>query len=140
LRGWRARFLAFGGVPRKVLLDNARALILHHDPARRRGGAAPRLLIFAQHWRFQFPAFAPYLARTKGKDEQSAGYVQKTPPRGADFPVLPSWRRIWRPEREIADRRMQGTTELAPANRFARDERQARRPLTARRPSPQPTT
>jgi transposase len=26
-------FRAFGGVPREVLLDNAKALILHHDPA-----------------------------------------------------------------------------------------------------------
>ena len=33
--GLESAFRAFGGVPREVLLDNAKALILHHDPASR---------------------------------------------------------------------------------------------------------
>ena len=41
---------AFGGIPREVLLDNARALILHHDPASREVVLHPKLHAFAKHW------------------------------------------------------------------------------------------
>jgi len=35
--GLESAFRAFGGVPEEILLDNARALILHHDAASREG-------------------------------------------------------------------------------------------------------
>jgi transposase len=41
--GMESAFGAFGGVPREVLLDNAKALILHHDPASREVVLHPRL-------------------------------------------------------------------------------------------------
>jgi transposase len=62
-------FRAFGGVPREVLLDNARALILHHDPATREVLLHPRLHAFANHWRFRIRACAPYRARTTDEVE-----------------------------------------------------------------------
>jgi hypothetical protein len=43
-------FRAFGGVPREVLLNDAKALILHHDPANREAVLHLRLHVFARHW------------------------------------------------------------------------------------------
>jgi hypothetical protein len=37
-RGLEIAFRTFGGVPREVLLDNARTLVLHHDPVSREAG------------------------------------------------------------------------------------------------------
>jgi transposase len=67
--GMESAFRAFGGVPREVLLDNARALILHHDPATREVLLHPRLHAFANHWRFRIRACAPYRARTTDEVE-----------------------------------------------------------------------
>ena len=48
--GLESAFRTFGGVPREVLLDNARALVLHHDPVSREVVFHPRLQAFARHW------------------------------------------------------------------------------------------
>lgn len=133
--GMEDAFAAFGGVPRDVLLDNARALILHHDPASREVILHPKLHAFARHWDFRVRACAPYRARTKGKDERGVGYVKKNAIAGRRFA---SWAEMeahleaW--TRDIADRRIHGTTGEAPADRFERDERQALRPLACRPP------
>lgn len=133
--GMESAFLAFGGVPREVLLDNARALILHHDPASREVVLHPRLHAFAKHWGFRVRACAPYRARTKGKDERGVGYVKKNAIAGRSFATwsemeahLAAW------TRDIADRRIHGTTGEAPEDRFARDERQALRVLAGTPP------
>lgn len=128
--GMESAFAAFGGVPREVLLDNARALILHHDPASREVVLHPRLHAFAKHWGFRVRACAPYRARTKGKDERGVGYVKKNAIAGRPFE---SWAAMeahlaaW--TRDVADRRVHGTTGEAPRERFDRDEAGALRPL-----------
>jgi transposase len=133
--GMESAFRAFGGVAREVLLDNARALILHHDPATREVLLHPRLHAFANHWRFRVRACAPYRARTKGKDERGVGYVKSNAIAGRRFG---SWAELeahletW--TREIADRRVHGTTGEAPIERFARDEAMALRPLAGTPP------
>ena len=75
--GMESAFRAFGGIPREVLLDNARALILHHDPSSREVVLHPKLHAFAKHWGFRIRACAPYRARTKGKDERGRGLRQE---------------------------------------------------------------
>jgi len=85
LRRELVAFRAFGGVPREVLLDNAKALILHHDPASREVVLHPRLHAFARHWGFRIRACAPYRARTKGKDERGVGYVKRNAIAGRRF-------------------------------------------------------
>jgi len=123
-------FRAFGGRPREVLLDNARALILHHDRSSREIVLHPRLHAFSRHWGFRVLACAPYRARTKGKDERGVGYVKKNAIAGRCFA---SWAELeahlagW--TREIADRRVHGTTGEPPIDRFARDEAAALQPL-----------
>jgi transposase len=133
--GMESAFLALGGVPKEVLLDNARALILHHDPASREVVLHPRLHAFARHWGFRVRACAPYRARTKGKDERGVGYVKKNAIAGRSFATwaeMEAHLEAW--VRDIADRRVHGTTGEAPADRFHRDERQALRPVAGTPP------
>jgi transposase len=133
--GMESAFRAFGGVPREVLLDNAKALILHHDPASREVVLHPRLHAFANHWRFRIRACAPYRARTKGKDERGVGYVKSNAIAGRRFA---SWSELeahlaaWM--REVADVRVHGTTGETPMERFVRDEAAALRPVAGTPP------
>jgi transposase len=128
--GMEGAFAAFGGVPEEVLLDNARALILSHDPASREVVLNPKLHAFARHWGFRVRACAPYRARTKGKDERGVGYVKGNAVAGRSFEsfaALEAHLAEW--AREVADRRVHGTTGEAPMVRFARDEARALRSL-----------
>lgn len=133
--GMESAFQAFGGVPREVLLDNARALIVHHDRASRDVVLHPRLHGFARHWGFRVRACAPYRARTKGKDERGVGYVKSNAIAGRRFATwsemeahLVAW------TREIADVRVHGTTGEPPRLRFERDEATALRSLAGTPP------
>jgi transposase len=133
--GMESAFRVFGGVPREVLLDNAKALILHHDPSSREVVLHPRLHAFAGHWRFRVRACAPYRARTKGKDERGVGYVKSNAIAGrrfASWSELEAHLEAW--TREVADVRVHGTTGETPIERFARDEASALRPLAGTPP------
>ncbi len=119
LEGIEGAFAHFGGVPEEVLLDNPRALVLHHDAATREVRFHERLLAFASYWGFRPRACAPYRARTKGKDERSVGYVKRNAIAGREFA---SWEAFeahlahW--TREVADVRVHGTTGEAPLARL----------------------
>ena len=63
--GMEGAFRHFDGVTDEVLLDNARALVEHHDPATREVRFNERLHAFAAYWGFRPRACAPYRARTK---------------------------------------------------------------------------
>lgn len=133
--GIEGAFRHFGGVPQEVLLDNARALVEHHDAATREVAFNARLAAFARYWGFRPRACAPYRARTKGKDERGVGYVKRNAIAGYRFE---SWAGLeaqlawW--QREIADQRAHGTTGEAPLARFTRDEAAALKPLDGRPP------
>jgi transposase len=133
--GIEAAFQHFGGVPREVLFDNARALVDYHDAVSREVRFNDRLHAFAGYWRFRPRACAPYRARTKGKDERGVGYVKRNAIAGHDFA---SWSALeghlewWM--REIADQRVHGTTGEAPLVRFQRDEAAALAALDGRPP------
>jgi len=132
--GMEGTFLRFGGVPTEILLDNARALVEHHDAATREVRFNARLHAFARYWGFCPRACAPYRARTKGKDERGVGYVKRNAVAGRRFA---SWAAFeahleqW--NREIADVRVHGTTGETPIARFA-EEASALRPLGGRAP------
>jgi transposase len=133
--GLESTFLAFGGVPEEVLLDNARALVIDHDPETRTVVFNPKLIAFARHWGFRPKACAPYRARTKGKTESGVGYVKRNAMAGRSFA---SWEAFeahlaeW--ERDVANTRVHGTTGEGPMIRFARDEAAALKPLADRPP------
>ncbi len=132
--GMEGAFLRFGGVPAEVLVDNAKALVEHHDAATREVRFNARLHAFARYWGFSPRACAPYRARTKGKDERGVGYVKRNAVAGRRFV---SWGAFvahldqW--NREIADVRVHGTTGELPLVRFA-DEADVLRPLGGRAP------
>jgi hypothetical protein len=135
LDGLEAAFRHFGGVPHEVLLDNPRALVNRHDAATREVSFHERLLAFARYWGFRPRACAPYRARTKGKDERGVGYVKGNAIAGHRFP---SWAALeahlvwWM--REIADRRVHGSTGELPIERFVRTGAAALRALNGRPP------
>lgn len=118
--GMEGAFAGFGGVPQEVLLDNARALVEHHDAATREVRFNARLAAFARYWGFTPRACPPYRARTKGKDERGVGYVRRNAIAGHGFA---SWAALeahlaWS-RREIADVREHATTGEAPLERPA---------------------
>jgi transposase len=123
-------FRHWGGVPKEVLVDNARALVSQHDPERQILVFAQRLEEFASYWGFKPRACRPYRARTKGKDERGVAYVKRNAIAGREFS---SWAEfeahLVRWTREVADLRVHGTTGEAPLQRFLREEAQALQPL-----------
>ena len=135
LEGIEGAFRHFGGLPSELLLDNARALVKHHDAATREVDFTDRLHAFTRYWDVRPVACAPYRARTKGKDERGVGYVKHNAIAGrcfASWGALEAHLAWWM--REVADTRVHGTTGEAPIARFEREERQALRPLNGRPP------
>ncbi len=137
-RGWRrlrARSVTSAACWGELLLDNARALVKHHDAVTREVEFTDRLHAFARYWAGRPVACAPYRARTKGKDERGVGYVKHNAIAGRSFA---SWGALeahlawWM--REVADVRVHGTTGEAPITRFEREEAAALRPLNGRPP------
>ena len=133
--GWKAPSRISAGVPREVLIDNARALVTHHDRETREVTFNERFHAFARYWEFKPQACAPYRARTKGKDEHGVGYVKKNALAGRQFA---SWEALeahliaWM--RDIADVRVHGTTGERPIDRFTRIEAASLQPLEGRPP------
>ncbi|MFZ4099902.1 MAG: IS21 family transposase [Chlamydiia bacterium] len=133
--GLEGAFHHFGGIPREVLMDNARALVVLHNRQTGELVFNPRLSAFAAYWRFTPKACAPYRARTKGKDENGVNYVKRNAIAGHSFDSVEaleghlSW---WM--REVSDQRVHGTTGERPVERFQRDETGLLTPLDGRPP------
>lgn len=129
--GLAGAFRHFGGVPRRLLLDNAGALVLGRD---RQAGTArlhPAFEAFCRDWSVEARVCQPYRARTKGKTEAGVGYVKRNALAGlefASFAALEAHLARWMIE---ADERVHGTTRERPRDRFDRAERMALRPLPA---------
>jgi transposase len=129
--GLAGAFHHFGGVPRRLLLDNAGALVLGRD---RQAGTArlhPAFDAFCRDWGVEARVCQPYRARTKGKTESGVGYVKRNALAGltfASFAELQAHLARWMVE---ADQRIHGTTHERPCDRFEREERAALKPLPA---------
>jgi len=77
--GLENAFAYFGGVPRTVLFDNARTIIIKRDvfgPGQHRWN--PQLLGLADRYGFVPRVCRPYRARTKGKVERFNGYLKRS--------------------------------------------------------------
>jgi transposase len=130
--GIAAALTHFGGVPRTILGDNARALVSGRDRATGTVTFHPAYLAFCRDWDVQPRACAPYRARTKGKTEAGVKYVKRNAVAArtfASFAALEAHLSAWMAR---ADERIHGTTHEAPRARFDRDERAALRPLPVR--------
>lgn len=125
-------FRHFGGVPRTVLGDNARALVVAHNRAAQTVTFHPAYAAFCKDWGVIPRACGPYRARTKGKTESGVKFVKRNALAGRCFASqaeLDAHLIAWM---DRIDQRVHGTTKEAPLARFERDERQALQPLPQR--------
>jgi transposase len=130
--GIAAAFTHFGGVPRTLLGDNARALVLGRDHATGTVSFHPAYLTFCRDWDVQPRACAPYRARTKGKTEAGVKYVKRNALADQTFDSVGALEQYLAEWMTIADQRRHGTTREAPIVRFERDERAVLRALPIR--------
>jgi transposase len=131
--GIEGAFHHFGGRPRELLLDNAKALVNFHDAQTREVRLNDRFHAFCRYWDVLPKACAPYRARTKGKDERGVAYVKRNAIAGHGFDsmvALEAHLAWW--IREVADTRIHGTTGEVPLVRFREKEAAALRPLEGR--------
>jgi transposase len=118
-------FAWFGGVPKQVLYDNMKTVVLERDaygPKQHR--FTPGFLDFARHYGFEPRLCRPYRAKTKGKVERMNGYLRgsfyvplaaKLKAVGLELDVITANTQVWRWLREVADQRVHGTTKCIPA-------------------------
>lgn len=127
--GLEHAFEYFGGVPRTVLFDNAKTVIIERDvfgPGLHRWN--PELLRLADRYGFVPRVCRPYRARTKGKVERFNGYLKGS----FIVPLMASFRasgltldvaaangRVGPWLDEVANARIHGTTGDRPAHRLA---------------------
>lgn len=133
-------FLAFGGVPREVLYDNMKTVVIDRDaygPGKHRFHAA--LGDFAGHCGFRPRLCRPYRAQTKGKVERFIRYLRggfyvpfssRMAQDGlvVDAPAANAAVSRWL--RETANARVHATTGAIPAERLE-EERAALQPVPA---------
>ena len=121
-------FQRFGGVVRRVVVDNLKAAVLQanlHDPVL---GEPYRRL--AQHYGFVIAPHRPRTPQHKGKVESGVHYVKRNFLAGrsfADAACMNERVREW--VMEVAGQRIHGTTHEAPLARFHRAEQEALQPL-----------
>ena len=74
LRGHVKAFEAFGGVPREILYDNLKSVVLERDGDHIR--YHPAILELAGHYHFAPKPCAPYRANEKGRVERTIQYLR----------------------------------------------------------------
>ena len=128
LRCLEGAFRHFGGVPRRIVLDNLKAAVKQadwFDPE-----INPKVRSFGEHYGTVFLPTRPYTPRHKGKVERGIDYVQENALRGRTFTTLEEQNQFllqW--ETTVADTRVHGTTRQHVGNHFAAVERAALLPL-----------
>jgi transposase len=136
-----ALFETLGGVPREILYDNARTIVLERD-AYGKGEHRwhPGLLDLAKRYGFMPRLCQPYRARTKGKIERFHRYL-----RGNFYVPLSSWleqsgmlldvdtanAEVGKWLRDVANQRVHPVTGAPPARLFEERERETLRKLPA---------
>jgi transposase len=125
---WSA-FCHFGGLPRRLLIDNAGALVVGRDAQTGKAHLHPDFAAFCRDVNVEVSVCRPYRARTKGKTEAGVRYVKVNALAGLNFvsfAALEAHLNRWCAE---ADARIHGTTHERPCERFERDEKAALLPL-----------
>jgi transposase len=128
LRCLEGAFRHFGGVPRRLVLDNLKAAVTKadwFDPE-----INPKVRSFGEHYATVFLPTRPYTPRHKGKVERGVDYVQENALRGRSFAGLDEQNRFLRDwELNVADTRVHGTTRRQVGKHFDEAERAALLPL-----------
>ena len=117
LRMHRRALEFFGGVPKRILYDNLKSVVLHHIGATVQFN--PRFLEFAGHYLFE-PVAAPVrYPEAKGRVESSIKYIRRSFFYGRAFSSLADLRvkaAVWRDQ--TANERLHATTRERPAERL----------------------
>lgn len=119
----------FGGVPRKIMVDNCKTAVLSHQ----RGAEAvvnPHYAEFASHYGFKVVPCGVRRPNEKGRVENAVGYVKKNflAGRGLEHYSALCWAlREWL--EVFANQRCHGTTGKIPRQVFLKEERQSLYPL-----------
>lgn len=134
MAGLEEAFASLGGVPRELLFDQMKAVIVADQrPAAGRLLENPEFLRFARHWGFRIRACRPHRAQTKGKVERPVRYVRGNFIYGrvfvgdADLDAQRTW---WL--EAVANARVHRTILAVPRVRFEAEERAVLQPLAAR--------
>ena len=134
LTGLEAAFAYFGGVPRELLFDQLKAVIV--EDQRADGGKLlenPEFLRFARHWSFRIRACRPYRAKTKGKVERPVRYLRSNFVYGREFVGDADLNaEVLRWLDTTANQRVHRTINAVPRERFEADEHALLQPLAAR--------
>ena len=125
-------FAALGGVPRRILYDNMKTVVLERDidgPGAHRYHAG--FLDYAKHCGFVIKLCRPYRARTKGKVERFNGYlrrsfyvplVAKLKQAGLQLDVVTANLEVRSWLKEVANERVHGTTQDKPSERLRTEQ------------------
>ncbi len=131
--GLEGAFTFFGGVPRELLFDQMKAVVIRDE---RDGGGGltenAEFVRFANHHGFRIRACRPYRARTKGKVERPIRYLRESFFYGRTFTSdsdLNHQARHWLDH--VANVRVHSTLKERPLDRLER-ERGELRPLALR--------
>jgi transposase len=121
-------FAAMGGVPKRILYDNMKTIVLERDvdgPGEHRYHAA--FLDYSRHCGFAIKLCRPYRAKTKGKVERFNGYLRrsfyvpltsKLKQAGLTLDAVTANVEVWHWLREVANARVHGTTNERPVDRL----------------------
>lgn len=125
LRALIRAFECFGGVPRTILLDNMKQVVLERDPVTGKPHYNTRFLDFARYYSFRPRLCQPRRPQTKGKIENGIGYIKHNFWLGERFTGLTPANtdlRVWLDT--VANIRIHATTQERPVNRLHRERLQ----------------
>lgn len=125
-------FLAFGGVPKTLVIDNLRAAVSKADWFEPE--LNPKVVSFAAHYGTVILPTRPRMPRHKGKVERGVDYVQENALKGRTFTSLAEQNEhLWQWEASVADTRIHGTTREQVGRAFQEREKATLLPLPAER-------
>lgn len=125
-------FAALGGVPRRILYDNMKTVVLDRDvdgPGEHRFHAG--FLDYAKHCGFVIKLCRPYRARTKGKVERFNGYLRRSfyvplvarlKPAGLQLDVVTANVEVRPWLKDVANVRIHGTTQRKPSEQLIEEQ------------------
>ena len=128
IRSLENAFWRLGGVPKTVVFDNAKCVVLKadwYDPE-----LHPKILEFCRHYNFTLLPTRPATPRHKGKVERGVDYVQENALKGRSFESLAQQNAHldhW--EKTVADTRIHGTTKKHVGAAFESNEKVCLSPL-----------
>jgi Mu transposase-like protein len=110
----------FGGAPKQLVVDNAKAFVLDANPTHFRWN--PQFLELCGHYRMRPSACQPYRPRTKGKVERPFFYLEQQFIKGTRFASLSHFlEELASFEHDDLDVRVHTTTQERPIDRFERE-------------------